>query len=439
MRNFARRSSGDFRDDDALRALTANPAEVLGVDQQLGTVEVGKIANLVVADGDLFDKGDVITTWVNGKPYEIKSEPIATFVGQWKLSAAEPIGNMKHWRLTISGKPEKPSASINRLDEPAEQKPTADATDESKEAEPGEESSDETKKPRPEAEAQDSSDEAEDEDDASDDEKGEVDAEIAAGQSELKIDSFKLAGYRITGIFPGEKFGAEGKLTFTATLIQNDGDQKLSGIFRLADGVEVPFTGVSEEQESDKEEDTKKEADEDEKPVDNSDDGDTEKPKKESKDSKLDVAINYPLGAFGLEKTPQQEHLALVNATVWTCADEGMLKRATVLIESGKITAVGKDVEIPEGVKKIDCAGKHVTPGIIDCHSHAASDGGMNEMGDAITAEVRIADFVDPNDITIYRQLAGGVTAANLLHGSGNPIGGQSQVVKFRWGDGAKK
>ena len=79
----------------------------------------------------------------------------------------------------------------------------------------------------------------------------------------------------------------------------------------MADGVEVPFTGVSEEQESDKEDDTKKEADEDDKPVDNSDDGDTEKPKKESENSKLDVAINYPLGAFGLEKSPQQEHVAL--------------------------------------------------------------------------------------------------------------------------------
>ena len=90
--------------DHALRALTVNPAELLGVDRQLGSMEIGKIANLVVADGDLFDKGEVLTTWVNGKPYEIKSEPIASFVGQWKLSATEPIGNMKDWRLKISGK-----------------------------------------------------------------------------------------------------------------------------------------------------------------------------------------------------------------------------------------------------------------------------------------------------------------------------------------------
>jgi N-acetylglucosamine-6-phosphate deacetylase len=425
--------------EHALRALTANPAELLGVDRQLGSVEVGKIANLVVADGDLFDKGEILTTWVNGKPYEIKSKPIASFVGQWKLSATEPIGKTKDWWLEISGKPEKPSASINQLNEPAEQKPTADATEESKAAEPAKESSDKTKLPRPEAEAQDSSQEADDEDDASDVETGEVDAEIAVGPSEQKIDSFKIAGYRITGILPGEKFGAEGKLTFTATLIQRDGDQTLAGIFRLADGVEVPFIGVSEEQEPDKKEDTKKEAEEDEKPDDNSDDGDTEKPKKKSDNSKLDIAINYPLGAFGLERSPPQENVALVNATLWTCADAGLLERATVLIESGKIVAVGQDVALPDGFKVIDCSGKHVTPGIIDCHSHAASDGGMNEMGEAITAEVRIADFFDPDDITIYRQLAGGVTAANLLHGSGNPIGGQSQVVKFRWGQGAEE
>jgi N-acetylglucosamine-6-phosphate deacetylase len=430
--------------EHALRALTINPAELLGVERQLGSVEVGKIANLVVTDGDLFDKGEVLTTWVNGKPYEIKGKPIATFAGQWKLSSSEPIGNMKDWRLTISGKPEKPSASINRLNEPAEQQPTADETEESKAAEPAVESSDKTKTTRPEARAEDSSqqsdeekDASDDEEDASDDETGEVDAEIAVGRSEQKIDSFKVSGYRITGIFPGEKFGAEGKLTFAATLIQSGDDQMLSGIFRRADGVEIPFTGVIEPQQTDNEQ-AKQESDKD-KPKDKDDADDTKKPKKDTDDSKLEVAINYPLGAFGLEQSPEQQNVAFVNASVWTCADEGIIEGATVLIESGKIVAVGKDIELPEGIKKIDCGGKHVTPGIIDCHSHAASDGGMNEMGDAITAEVRIADFVDPDDITIYRQLAGGVTAANLLHGSGNPIGGQSQVVKFRWGEGAEE
>ncbi len=83
--------------------------------------------------------------------------------------------------------------------------------------------------------------------------------------------------------------------------------------------------------------------------------------------------------------------------------------------------------------------GKHISPGIIDCHSHIATDGGVNESGQTITAEVRIGDFIDPNDISIYRQLAGGVTASNILHGSANTIGGQNQVLKFRWGAGPRK
>src|SRR5690606_16573891 len=78
--------------------------------------------------------------------------------------------------------------------------------------------------------------------------------------------------------------------------------------------------------------------------------------------------------------------------------------------------------------------GLHVTPGLIDCHSHTGIDGGVNEGSQAVTAEVRIGDVLDPDDVNWYRQLAGGVTAVNQLHGSANPIGGQSQVVKLRWG-----
>jgi N-acetylglucosamine-6-phosphate deacetylase len=106
----------------------------------------------------------------------------------------------------------------------------------------------------------------------------------------------------------------------------------------------------------------------------------------------------------------------------------------SILLSSGSIAAIGSEIEVPASARRIDAKGKHVTPGIIDCHSHMATDGGVNEGSQAITAEVRIGDFVDATDISIYRQLAGGVTTANILHGSANPIGGQNQVIKLRWG-----
>ena len=91
---------------------------------------------------------------------------------------------------------------------------------------------------------------------------------------------------------------------------------------------------------------------------------------------------------------------------------------------------VGKEVEI------IDIKGKHLTPGLIDCHSHSAISRGVNEGTHSVTVEVRIGDSVDPTDISLYRQLGGGLTTANLLHGSANPMGGQNQVIKLRWGSG---
>ncbi|MCG8649820.1 MAG: amidohydrolase, partial [Pirellulales bacterium] len=112
----------------------------------------------------------------------------------------------------------------------------------------------------------------------------------------------------------------------------------------------------------------------------------------------------------------------------------GKLENADVLIRDGLIAAVGVDLEIPPDCQVIDLTGKHLTPGLIDCHSHMGTDGGVNESGQSVTAEVRIGDFIDNSDITIYRQLAGGLTTANILHGSANPIGGQNQVIKLRWG-----
>lgn len=121
------------------------------------------------------------------------------------------------------------------------------------------------------------------------------------------------------------------------------------------------------------------------------------------------------------------------NATVWTQGPQATLAKADLLVENGKVSKVGPNLAAPAGALVIDAAGKHVTPGVIDAHSHSAGRGGINEGSNNITAEVRIADVIDPQDENIYRQLAGGTTAINLLHGSANSIGGQNAVLKLKW------
>jgi imidazolonepropionase-like amidohydrolase len=145
----------------------------------------------------------------------------------------------------------------------------------------------------------------------------------------------------------------------------------------------------------------------------------------------------YPFVAYGTEELPKQEDILFKNATVWTCENEGKLTNTDVLVQKGKIARIGKNLAATAGTKVIDATGMHLTPGMIDEHSHIASDA-TNEMGQAITSEVRIGDVIDPEDQTIYRQLSGGVTMSQILHGSANPIGGQSVVIKQRWGQNAE-
>ncbi len=121
-------------------------------------------------------------------------------------------------------------------------------------------------------------------------------------------------------------------------------------------------------------------------------------------------------------------------ATVWTQGPAGILEDADVLVVGGKVAGVGKNLTAPAGALEIDGKGKHVTPGIIDAHSHTAIDDNTNEGTDNVTAEVRIRDVLGPFEPAIYRELAGGTTVANVLHGSANSIGGQNQIVKLRWG-----
>ena len=144
--------------------------------------------------------------------------------------------------------------------------------------------------------------------------------------------------------------------------------------------------------------------------------------------------VIFPFAAYGRATLPSQQPTLIKNATVWTSDAAGKLEGTDVLLENGKIAKVGKNLAVPKGGRSIDGTGKHLAPGIIDEHSHLAVAGGVNEGTQAVTSEVRIGDVVDNEDVGIYRDLAGGVVAAQLLHGSANPIGGQSALVKMRWG-----
>lgn len=154
-------------------------------------------------------------------------------------------------------------------------------------------------------------------------------------------------------------------------------------------------------------------------------------------ESKPDLNVGpvvYPFAPYGNAELPRQETVLFKNATMWTNEKEGILQNADLLIENGKIKAVGKNLSAPKGAKVIDATGKHISPGIVDEHSHIAVTGGVNEGTQAVTSEVRIGDVLDSEDINLYRQLAGGVTTSHILHGSANPIGGQTMLIKHRWG-----
>jgi imidazolonepropionase-like amidohydrolase len=142
--------------------------------------------------------------------------------------------------------------------------------------------------------------------------------------------------------------------------------------------------------------------------------------------------ILYPNTSYGNKIMPTAQTVLIKNATVWTSEKDGILPNTDVLVENGKITAVGKNLANVKATI-IDGTGKHLTAGIIDEHSHIATES-VNEGGQSITSEVRIGDNLDPDDVDIYRQLGGGVTTSHILHGSANTIGGQTQLIKLRWG-----
>jgi imidazolonepropionase-like amidohydrolase len=155
--------------------------------------------------------------------------------------------------------------------------------------------------------------------------------------------------------------------------------------------------------------------------------------KKESTSSTPEFYVKYPNVGHGYEALPEAQELLFKNATVWT--GEEILENTDVHIRDQKIYRIGQNLESKKA-QIIDATGKHLTAGIIDEHTHIGALA-VNESGHNSTAEVRMADVVDPKDLDLYRNLAGGVTSAQLLHGSANPIGGQSALLRLKWGETA--
>ncbi len=388
----------------ALRSLTMTPAELFGVSEQLGTLESGKLASFVITDGDLFaEKTKVLETWVSGERFEYSPSAAREAAGHYELQLTQAAQFPNRLYLDIRESDGRLRGQVSRL--PIPKSGAAAAGDAAKAA----------------------------------DKQKEI----------LELKNVRISDTLLTASFEGKEWGFEGTVRVSVTLTEVDAAVKdrPTGIGTVVwiDGsastavvvrvdqvaaenptppAEAPPTGTADAAEKPAAEPAVA--------------GQPEKaaPKTENKPiAKASFDVNYPLGAFGRPAIPAAAKLtAFVHATIWTCGPAGILEDATLIIDNGVITAVGKDVAIPAGAEVVDVRGMHLTPGIIDCHSHMATDGGVNEATQAITCEVRVGDFVDANDITIYRQLAGGVTAANILHGSANPIGGQNQVIKLRWG-----
>lgn len=323
----------------ALKALTQIPSEILGMQNKLGSLKAGYIANFLITSGNLFSRKTMIfENWIQGRPYKV-NDYHHDLRGIYDLSAGS-----QNFELKIGGEPGKPTVNLTK--------------------------------------------------------------------DTLKLKgALQLAGKLITLSFDVKDKSKPGLIRLDG-LIQESENPVFSGKGQLQDGSWINWTAKFKAPNNE--------------PVNKADSAAKKIPE-------LGEVV-YPFGAFGWKEEPKQATYLIKGATVWTNESQGILKNADVIIDKGKIVKVGAGLSAPAGAQTIDGTNKHVSAGIIDEHSHIAIAKGVNEGTHASSAEVRMSDVIDPDDIDIYRQLAGGVTACQQLHGSANPIGGQSSLIKLRWG-----
>ena len=413
-------------EDELVAALTVNPARMLGISEVAGEVRAGRIANLVVSKGPIFgEDSKVREVWIAGLRHEVDPASKFPLKGVYALAAPDTAGVFTTLPESITIDADEKRLSFG-LPKPAKAEDGKEAKD-APEAKPAEQPATkdaEGKEPRGERGR-----------------RGPAEAPSARGEGANFDDA--RAGFTIAG----KPLGIEGTLRGSMVATREGAEIALI----TPDGRTVRWTFPATARTGDAPDPKKeREAKGGEGTKDAGDAKDAGKPDAKgdsTPDAKTDpkpvlaaIPRTFPMAEYGIEKPVAPKTVLVEHATVWTVSDRGILKDADLLVKDGKIVAVGSGLrsqvtDSGQDVMVIDGTGMHVTPGLIDCHSHTGIDGGVNEWTQNVTAEVRIADAVNPEDIDWYRQLAGGLTAANQLHGSANPIGGQNSVVKLRWGD----
>jgi imidazolonepropionase-like amidohydrolase len=333
--NLRKAIENGLSETTALKALTITPAQLLKVEDQVGSLKKGMLANFIITSGKLFDEKTIIhQNWIQGEPYSIKSLDTKNFNGNYSLTV-----NDQSFNLEVSGEAGSHKAKIKVNDSTS------------------------------------------------------LDANATFGNDVVSL-SFKptkqsTGSIRLSGWSEGNGWKGKGQ---------------------LVDGTWITWSGSRTGDLQSKE---------------------AAKPGSNDKKEVLGK-VTFPFGAHGYTTLPVAETLLIKNATVWTNEAEGILQSTDVLIKDGKIFKVGANLSDPTA-RVIDGTGKHVTAGIIDEHSHIGA-ASINDVA-SNSGMVRIGDNIDAEAINIYRALAGGVVAVQVLHGSANPIGGQSALIKLRWGE----
>lgn len=321
----------------ALAALTINPAKIAGIADKAGQLKAGFYADFVIANGNLFDDGSIISVWAQGQKNSFVAQNHIALSGDYEF-VSQQTG--KTLSLSIDLTKAKPKVKLK-----------------------------------------------------------DGDTKLKLSQVTKSADSVSFVVTEDEQSIRYRFWQEQGNTSLTGRQINENQEQKLLN----AAAIKV----------------TKDSEDEAEQAVE------------------YISQLTWPNRAFGQSTLPTSQKLHLKNATVWTSQAQGVLENTDVLVANGKFKKIGNNLKTPSGYTIIDATGKHITAGIIDEHSHIAISRGVNESSEAITAEVRIGDVVNPDDIHIYRSLAGGTTTAQLLHGSANPIGGQGQIIQLKWGESA--